>query len=113
MLINKLKDVGESYEQFLARVRGIEDAARDFLPENQHIAKEVKMANAYDETLKDIKSRSFEELDPTTPYGLKELISLQNEGVDVVRYVKIGTPYELVVCEDAGVYWFDFVEDIT
>ena len=110
-LINKLKDTGESYEQFLARVRGAEAAARDFLPENKHIAKEVKMADAYDKTLKDVKSRSFAELDPTTPYGLKELISLQNEGVSVVRYIKIGTPLELVVCEDAGVYWFDEVTE--
>ena len=106
-MVYSFKDTGESYEQFLARNRKQEQSAGGFLPENKHIAKEIKMADAYDKALKDVKQRCFEELSADTPHGLKELIALQNEGVQITEYIRIGSPYTLCICEDAGVYWFD------
>lgn len=106
-LIDRLKSTGESYADFLSRTRGQEAKAKDYLPENAKIKKEVKMANAYEAALKDAKARSFAELSADTPHGLKELIALQNEGVKVVEYIRVGDPCTLCICEDAGVYWFD------
>ena len=44
-LVNRLKETGESYDEFLTRVRGEERDAKDYLPENrlQHIQWEKEM----------------------------------------------------------------------
>ena len=44
-LVNRLKETGESYDQFLTRVRNEETEAKDYMPENrlQHIEWEKEM----------------------------------------------------------------------
>ena len=105
-LINRLKDVGESYADFLARTRGQEASAKKHLPENKKLAKEIAMADLYNNTLKDVKSRSFAEIDNATLQGYEEIKSFYDDGLKVVEYKRIGTAAVLCVCEDAGAYWF-------
>ena len=105
-LINRLKDVGESYADFLARTRGQEASAKDHLPENKALAKEIKMSNLYNTVLDDVKKRSFAEIDIGTLHGYEEVKSFFDDDLKVVTYERIGTDAILNVCEDAGAYWF-------
>lgn len=107
--VDRLKDTGESYEQFLKRCRSLEDKAKYHLPENIKIAKEIKMLTAYDKKLEDIRSRSFEELDPDDEKHSREIMDLVGES-QFFRYKKVGSR-DMIVFEDDGVYFFEEVID--
>lgn len=104
-LVDRLKDTGESYEQFLMRCRSLENEAEYYLPENVRIAKEIKMLTAYDQKLEDLRSRSFEELDPEDEKHSREIMDLVGES-QFFRYKKVGSR-DMIVFEDDGVYFFE------